>query len=240
MAKLINTTDVALTELESAPEGNPVTVADFNFENSGRKGWNTGIRGDQSNGLYTWGFGAGSAASNANPIFGLTPSGTTNAPLLLGNWRGLQYWFDGKTFDVTLGFKNNLSPLSPPFNQDIVDIQLAIADDSGNFSIFRQAPNTPAPFEIFVNMGGGQSQSPAQISGFQADEYVLAANLYWYIEVAAGPDFPGGQLDFNINAVNVMSVNLNPGPFTGDLYDWTTNISGNTNSAGIELEFTIN
>lgn len=238
MATKVNTTNVALSELETAPGGG--TPSDFDFATSGRKGWNTGIRGDQSNGLFTWGFGGGSAASNANPIFGLTPSGTTNAPLLLGNWRGLQYWFDGKTFDILLGFKNNLSPLPPPFNQDIVDIQLAIADNSGNFSIFRQNPNTPAPFEIFVNMGGGQTQQQAQISGFQDNEYVLAANLYWYIEVAAGPDFPGGQLDFDISGTNVLSVNLAPGPFTGDLYDWTTNIIGNTDTNGIVLQFTIN
>jgi hypothetical protein len=237
MATKVNTTNVALSELETAPGGG--TPSDFDFFTSGRRGWNVGIQGDQSFGLYTWGFGAGSAASNANPIYGLTPSVTTNAPLLLGNWRGLQYWFDGTTFDVVLSFKSNQASVPPPGN-DVVDIQLVITDDSGNFSIFRQAPNTPPNYEIFVNIGGGQTQSETQISGFQPDEYVLAANLYWYIEVAAGPDFPGGQLDFDISGTNVLSVTLAAGPFTGDLYDWTTNTMGNTDTNGIVLNFTIN
>lgn len=236
MATKINTTDVGLSELETAPGGS--TGAPIAFATSGRRPWSEGNRGSQTVAFYTWGYGFGSGGGYLDPIYGLNPPTTgTNPPLSLGDWKNLQYWFDGTTFDITVKWTNNLAP-NPP--GDEVDIQMVITDSSGNYSIFRQTPNSPPNYEFSVNMPGGGSQATTQIPGFQADEYVLAKNLYWYIEVAAGPNFPGGTLDLSINGTGLLSAGLLPGPFAGDLYDWSgAGGAGETNGAGCEIEFTI-
>lgn len=236
MATLINTTNVALTELETAPGGGNQPVS---FVTSGRRGWNEGNQGSQTVNFYTWGYGNGSAGGNLDPIYGLTPPTTgTNPPLSLGDWRGLQYWFDGTTFNIKLKYANNLAP-NPP--GDEVDFQMVITDSSGNYSIFTQTPNNPPPYHINFSMGGGQSQASTQIPGFQADSYVLAKNLYWYIEVGAGPNFNGGTLTMAINGTGLLSTALAPGPFGGALFDWNGGGgAGETNGAGCEIEFEIN
>lgn len=235
MATVINTTNVGLSELETAPGGSNTPVS---FATSGKRGWNDGIRGSQTFAFFTWGYGNGSSG-NLDPIYGLTPpTSGTNPPLEISDWRGLQYWFDGTTFDIKVKFANNLAP-NPP--SDSVDIQMVITDSTGDYSIFRQTPNSPPNYEIFVNMAGGASQASTQIPGFQADEYVLAKNLYWYIEVNAGPDFTGGLLTMDINGTGLLSTNLPAGPFTGDLYDWSGGGgAGETNASGCEIDFEIN
>jgi hypothetical protein len=50
---LINTTAVALTELEGAPAGTSYTST-LSFETSGRYGWNEGTFGSATYGYYTW------------------------------------------------------------------------------------------------------------------------------------------------------------------------------------------
>ena len=234
MATVINTTNVGLSELETAPGGATTPVS---FATSAKRGWNEGIQGSQTVGFFTWGYGNGSSG-NLDPIYGLTPPTTgSNPPLELSDWRGLQYWFDGTPFNIKLKYANNLAP-NPP--GDEVDIQMVITDSTGNYSIFRQTPNSPPSYEIFVNMAGGQSQPSTQIPAFQTDSYVLAKNLYWYIEVAAGPNFPGGTLTMDINATNVLTTGLPGGPFATDLYDWIGNTAGLTNSGGCAIEFELN
>lgn len=234
MATVINTTNVGLSELETAPGGSNTPVS---FATSAKRGWNEGNQGSQAVSFFTWGYGNGSSG-NLDPIYGLTPPTTgSNPPLELSDWIGLQYWFDGTTFDIKVKYANNLAP-NPP--SDGVDIQVVITDSSGDYSIFRQTPNSPPNYEFFVNMPGGASQQMTQIPGFQADSYVLAKNLYWYIEVSAGPDFNGGTLTMKINGTSLLSTGLLTGPFSGDFYNWTSGGAGLTNSAGCEIEFEIN
>ena len=240
MATVIGQTNVALSDLESAPGGGNTPVS---FATSGRRGWNEGNQGSQTVGFFTWGYGNGTSGGYLDPIYGLTPPTIgTNPPLELNDWKGLQYWFDGSPFNVTLKYQNNQTPNPPPNTQQQIDVQIVITDSTGNYSIFRQSPNSPPNYEIFFSANAGQSQQQTQIPGFQADSYVLAKNLYWYIDVAAGPDFGGGTLDFAINGTNVLSDTLGPGPFSGTLYDWTTAPAGGaglTDSGGCGLEFAI-
>ena len=237
MATVIGQTNVALSDLESAPGGGNTPVS---FETSGRRGWNEGNQGSQTVNFYTWGYGSGAGGGYADPIYGLNPPTTGTAPLSLNDWKGLQYWFDGSPFNVTLKYQNNQTPNPPPNQQQQIDVQIVITDSTGNYSIFRQSPNSPPNYEIFFSANAGQSQAQMQIPGFQADQYVLAKNLYWYIEVGSGPDFGGGSFEFLINGTQVLFDTLPPGPFSGALYDWTTIPSkGLTNSGGCALEFTI-
>lgn len=235
MATVINTTNVALTELETAPGG--ATPSNFNFATSGRREWSVGIRGSGTFSLFTWGYGNGTG-STLNPIYGLTPPAGVGAPLELSDWRGLQYWFDGTPFDITLKYQNNNTPVIPP-RADAIDVQMVITDDTGNFSIFDGT--SPPNYAINFNAAAGQSQAQQQIPAFQADQYVLARYLYWYLEINGGPDYPGGSMDFSINGVGVATINLPGGPFFGLLANWTDagSQAGETDASGCDLEFDI-
>ena len=239
MATVINTTNVGLSELETAPGGSNTPVS---FATSGRRGWNEGNQGSQTVSFYTWGYGNGGGGGYLDPIYGLTPPTSGAAPLELSDWRGLQYWFDGGaaqggTFDITLKYANNQTPGTPPVFE-AVSVQIAITDSSHSYSIF--GPGVPSPFyTINFQAAPGQSQAQMQIPGFQADQYVLAKNLYWYISVDAQVDFTGGSFEFLINGTQVLFDTLPPGPFSGTLYDWGSNVKGLTNSGGCALEFII-
>ena len=235
MATVINTTNVALTELQGAPDGTPYSGT-LSFETSGRYGWNQGTFGAATYGYYTWGYGFGGGGGYTDPIYGLTPPTTGTPPLELSDWRGLQYWFDGTTFDITLKWQNNLAP-NPP--GDEIDIQFGIADSSLNYSIF--GGPSPPNYQFNANMAGGQSQAQTQIPGFAADSYVLAKNLYWFVLVNTGPNFPGGTVEMFINGTSRWNRGFPSGVTTNDAYNWTSGsaTAGLTNSAGIEIEFVV-
>lgn len=246
MATAIGTTNIALSELETAPGGSVSAGSNISFETSGRQGWNLGIAGSNSPtyNFYTWGYGNGGGGGYLNPIYGLTPPTTgTNPPLELSDWSGLKYWFDGAgvgNFDITLKYQNNQTPAPPPPPAvfDAVSVAIVITDSSGNISIFDK---NMGKTDYFINFQAapGQSQAQAQIPGFQNDAYPLAKNLYWYIQVNAQADFTGGAFEFFINGTSVLFDNLPPGPINNTLYDWTSNTAGVTNSGGCALEFTI-
>ena len=240
MATTIGATNIGLSELESAPSGVPVSAgSNISFETSGRYGWNTGLAGSGANQFYTWGYGFGTSGGYLNPIYGLTPPVVgTNPPLEISDWSGLQYWFDGTTFDITLKYQNNQGSGSPP---EGVSVAIVITDSTGNISIFDKNQGKTSYF-INFNADPGQSQAQQQIPGFMNDAYPLAKNLYWYISVDTQMNFGGGNLDFTINGTNVLNETLPPGANAGLLYDWTTNnptTAGVTNSGGCSLEFTI-
>lgn len=232
MATVIPTTNVALTDLETAPGG--ATPSNFDFATSGRREWSVGIQGSQAFGLFTWGYGNGTG-STLNPIFGLTPPAGVGAPLELGDWRGLQYWFDGTTFNITNKVNNSL-PFNPP--ADFLDFQIVITDSTGDFSIFSQSPNSPPDYFFSFTTFGGINDPEQQIPGFQPDQFVLARYLYWKMEINAGPDFPGGTVDFQINGVQVFIEFFPPGPFN-ETRDWTNGTFGETVGSGIQMLFDI-
>ena len=237
MATVINTTNVSLTELQGAPDGTPYTGT-LSFEGWARYGWNEGTFGSSTYGNYTWGYGFGAGGGYADAIYGLAAPSTGTPPLELSDWRGLQYWFDGTTFDITVKYMNNLAP-NPPGDEIIIDMY--IADSTGNYSIFGPAGQTPPNYQFNVNMPAGASMGPTQIPGFAPDSYVLAKNLYWFVLVNTGPNFPGGTVEMFINGTRRWMRGFPSGVVTNDPYDWNTGsaTAGLTNSAGIEIEFIV-
>lgn len=234
MAVIINTTNVSLTELETAPGGATAGGILVSFETNGRYSWNQGAFGAATYPYWTWGYGFGGGGGYADPIYGLTPPTTGTPPLELSDWRGLQYWFDGTTFNITLKWQNNLAP-NPP--GDEIDIQFGIADSSLNYSIF--GGPTPPNYQFNANMAGGQSQAQTQIPGFMADSYVLAKNLYWFVNINTGPNFPGGTVTMDINATTVWSRGFPSGVTSNDYYDFGAGSAGVTNASGCEIEVTV-
>jgi hypothetical protein len=235
MAVIINTTNVSLTELETAPGGATAGGILVSFETNGRYSWNLGAFGAATYPYWTWGYGFGGGGGNIDEIYGIIPPTTgTNPPLELSDWRGLQYWFDGSTFNITIKATNNLAP-NPP--GDEINIEIGIADSSLNYSIF--GGPSPPNYQLNLNLPGGASQAQTQIPGFTADSYVLAKNLYWFVRVNAGPNFPGGTVEMLINGTSVWNRGFPSGPFSGDLYDYFNGSAGVTNSTGCDIEITV-
>ena len=233
MATLINTTNVALSELETAPGGS--INSDMGFANLARPGWSEGTKGSNAFNNYTWGLDGTSAGADA--IYGLTP---TSGQFSLNQFKGLQYYFDGTTFDITYEFANTLptppGPLPPPNSNDVM-IDFVIGDSALNYSI-DGGSGTPLGWQFTFQMNSGTSQSASQIPGFQADQYPLVRDVYWIMRANCDPFFGGGTLDLQINGTSVLNVGLNPG--VND-FDYTVGgaASGLTNGTGISLIFDI-
>lgn len=233
MATLISTTNVALSELNTAPGGS--TYSNMRFANLARPGWNEGPLGSNGFSNYTWGLDGNSGGLDA--IYGLTP---TSGQFSLTQFKGLQYYFDGTTFDIQYRYTNNLGvpgPPTPPTANDI-SVEWVITDSTLNYSIFG-GPNTPPNFYASVNMPANSGQASTQVPGFAADQYPLVRDVYWIIRVNTDAlNFGGGTMDFSINSTVVFSSGLIPGQ---NDFDYTTAgaQAGVTDTAGILLEWQI-
>jgi len=234
MATLISTTNVGLSELETAPGGsNP--PSNLRFEISGRKGWAEGVLGANTYAFYTWGYGYGSGGGYLDAIYGLAaPTSGTNPPLEIGDWRGLQYYFDGSPFDITYRYTNSLT--NTP--DDDCQVDVVITDSSVNYSIFG-GPNTPPNFAFNVNMPANTSAGAVQIPGFQPDTYPLVKNVFWLIQINTGPFFNGGTFTMDVNGSNVFTIAVNAGP-NNVQYDWNSGTYGSTSASGIALNLEMN
>jgi hypothetical protein len=233
MATPINTTDVAVSELQTAPGGS--TTSNMSFSDMAQPGWNQGTKGSNTYPYYCWGLGYGTAGGGTDCIYGLTPLSGSVPPFGIGLFRGLVYWFDGSTYDIKYQYSNAKanppgppSPIPPTAN----DVQITV--DSYDSS------NTYMVFPTFsINAPANTSGGPFPIPGFVADSYPLVRDVYWAITVQTDPVFwPGGSIQVQVNGITVFSGGLGAG---------TTNItwqsggasSGSTNASGITFNFVI-
>jgi hypothetical protein len=89
-------------------------------------------------------------------------------------------------------------------------------------------------------MPGGASQAQSQIPGFTPNSYVLAKNVYWFVLVNTGPNFPGGTVTMDINATTVWNRGFPAGVTSNDYYDFASrSADAFTNSSGINIEVTV-
>lgn len=232
MATLISSTNVKLTELQTAPAGGGAfTGSNLRFDIIARYGWNNGTAGAGTYSLFTWGYGFGAGGGNLDAIYGLNPPGSgTNPPLTLGDWKGLQYWFDGTTFDITWQGRNNLpNPVFPtPPSANDVNIDVYCYDSSGTYAVFNSWSNNFPANTLF-----GSSQIP----GFTPDASPLVKDVYWKVDATTDPvNWAGGTLDIEINGVNVLNYGLQPG---ANNLDWSMGNVGATNASGILFDFII-
>ena len=237
MATLINTTNEALSELQTAPGGG--TFNNMLFSRLAQPGWNEGTFGSNSFTNYTWGLGYGNAGGGLDAIYGLSPLAGTNPPFGLSAFRGLQYWFDGSTFDITYRWANSIAPPPPPppippSAYDVL-IEFVITDSSLNYSIFG-GPNTPPNYQISFNANAGGALATTQIPGFTPDSYVLPKDVYWIMTVTTDATWwAGGTIDLLINGSTVLTSALAAGT---NNFDYTSSgLAGLTNANGIALEF---
>lgn len=234
MTTTINSINEALSELQTAPGGSTFNNQRFNI--SGRDGWNQGVWGaNTSTGYYTWGYGNGGGGGYADAIYGLNPPTSGTPPLFLSSWKGLQYCFDGSTFDITVGYDNLLSipPFPTPPSANDVSIDVTIWDSTLNYTL--NAGSSPWFSQSCPAQTGSGGQS--QIPGFVPDQYVLPQYVYWSINVITDPfNFGGGTLDFQINGNSVLNTGILAGT---SAYDYTNGTYGTTDASGIDLYFDI-
>ena len=233
MATLISTTNVKLSELNTAPGGS--TGGNMRFANMADPGWSEGPVGSNAYAYYTWGMWG--TPGGEDIIYGLTAA---NGPYKLSHFRGKQYWFDGTTFDIKYRYTNNLNvpgPPTPPTAND-VSIEVVVTDYAQNYSIFG-GPNTPPNFFFSINAPANSGQASTQIPGFSTDQYPLVKNVFWKIRVNTDAlNFMGGSVDVLINSANVYSGGLAPGQ--NDIDFLTAGAGpGYTDGSGILLEFNI-
>jgi hypothetical protein len=234
MATLISTTNVALSELETAPGGS--TYSNMRFANLARPGWNESYLGSSAFANFTWGLDG--TSSGADAIYGLTP---TSGQFSLDQFKGLQYYFDGSPFDITYEFINNLNPPPGPFpppNANDVTIEFVITDSALNYSIFGPPGNTPPNFFLSFGMPANTSSGSAQIPGFSPDQFPLVRDVYWIVRASCDVFFGGGALSIEINGTGVLNSGLSPG-FNDFDYTVAGAASGLTNSTGIHLAFDV-
>ncbi len=233
MATLISTTNVALSELNTAPGGS--TYSNMRFVNLARPGWNEGPLGSSAFSNYTWGLDGNSGGADA--IYGLTP---TSGQFSLTQFKGLQYYFDGTTFDIQDRWMNSLGipPFPQPPSSNDVTIETVITDSTLNYSIFG-GPNTPPNFAWNVNATAQGGQASSQVPGFTPDAFPLVRDVYWIVRVTTDPiNFGGGQIDIYINSTLVLNSGLNPGQNDFDS-NTAPGIPGQTDSQGILFDFQI-
>ena len=228
----INTSDIALSELNTEPGGS--TYSNMRFQNLAQPGWNEGTFGSNTYGNYTWGLNG--ASSGADAIYGLTP---TSGAFSIGNFSGLSYYFDASTFDIKYRYTNNLNVPGPPTpaNANDVLVEFVFTDSGLNYSIFG-GPNTPPNFFTSINMPANSGVASTQIPGMIGGIYVLPRDVYWIIRVTTDPVFfGGGQFDLEINGTTLIGgFSLSPG-FND--FDSATYGSELTDGSGILMTFTI-
>ena len=235
MATPINTTNVAISELQTAPGGS--TSSNMSFSDMAQPGWNQGTEGSNTYPYYCWGLGYGTAGGGGDCIYGLTPlSGSAYPPFGIGLFRGLIYWFDGTTYDIKFQYSNSKTPPppppppGPPPTANDVQISVDCYDSSNNYMVFPT---------FNINAIANTSTGASQIPGFMADTYPLVRDVYWAITVQTDPVFwPGGSIQVQVNGTTVFSGGLGAG--TSNI-TWQSGgaSSGATNASGITFNFVI-
>lgn len=186
-----------------------------------------GPNGSNSVSDNNWGQGEG---SGANRIYG-TSAKTTN--IAVGDFDGLDYFYDNSTYQVTLTVTNNLAPLpnppNPPGSNDAnVNIELL---DSG-FSYQYLAGGGMA-----AENGGTFGPSPVS----QTNDPIIFRG-YWKVNVGgAGPMFGGGSCDIVINGNTKVTGGVVAAGSGGSTFDSATYGTEDVASYGgvIGLDFNV-
>mgnify|MGYP003333614996 CR=1 FL=1 len=150
-----------------------------------------GPNGSNSQPANNWGQGEG---SGANRIYG-TSAKTTN--IQVNDFKGLTYFYDNSTYQVTLNVTNNKTnppPFPPPPVDNAVNVSVSLYDYY--------------TFSYQYLSGGGMANAlstygPTSIS--QTNDPIIYRG-YWAMTInGANPTFAGGTANLSINGVNYFT-----------------------------------
>ena len=183
-------------------QANPAlsNITDLSFLDIASIAYFSGPNGSNIEPYNYWGQ---SQDSGANRIFGLAVNSGSN--YLVGDFRGLTYFYDNSSFLVKVDFTNNLPPNAPPppFPTDNdVNINATLYD-----STFTYTYGVVGGGLVLTN-GGTYSATISQTTS------PIIFRGYWKVEISPSAQLVGGALvDITINGTaKVTNGTINAGP----------------------------
>lgn len=176
-----------------------------------------------------------SELSGVNRIYGTTARASgNNYPM--GDFRGLTYYYDNSTFQVTLNVTNNKTnppPFPPPPVDNAVNVNVELWDSS---------------FAYQYLIGGGMAMAPgtygpSAVSQPTGDPIIFRG--YWKVTVTgANPSFAGGTCNISINGTSKVSGGSIPGGSGGATFDSSTygteDVASYGGFTGLYFDVTVN
>ena len=188
-----------------------------------------GPNGNSSISYNAYGRGEG---SGANRIYGLNAVGN---PDDMDDFKGVTYFYDNSTFQVTLDVVNSLvstGPPGPPVDNDI-DVTLELYDSSFVY--------------MYIQQGSGVVTAPGNtgniVASSTSDPIIFRG--YWKVIIGAMfPSFAGGTCTININGttkVNSVSIPSGSGQTTFDSATYgTADVAAYLGLTGLYFEVIVN
>jgi hypothetical protein len=226
----IPTTDIALAndiygEANGGYSSGEVSLNDISFYS-----YFAGPNGTNSISYNAYGRGEG---SGANRILGLNAVAN---PDDMDDFKGITYFYDNSSFQVTLQSTNNIAPLpNPPNPPGSNDVNVTVELYDSNLTL------------QYISGGGmvaenGGTFGPNAIS--QTNDPIIFRG-YWKVTVAgAGPMFGGGSCDIVINGntkVTGGTVAVGPGGSTFDSATYgTEDVVAYGGFTGLYFDVTVN
>jgi hypothetical protein len=183
-------------------QANPAlsNITDLSFLDIASISYFTGPNGGNVEPYNYWGQ---SQDSGANRIFGLSFNSGSN--YLVGDFRGLTYFYDNSSFLVKVDFTNNLPPNAPPppFPTDNdVNINATLYDSTFTYTY------GVAGGSLVMTNGGTYNATISQTTS------PIIFRGYWKVEISPSPFLVAGALvDISINgSAKVTNGTINAGP----------------------------
>jgi hypothetical protein len=175
-------------------------ITDLSFLDIASISYFTGPNGGNVEPYNYWGQ---SQDSGANRIFGLSFNSGSN--YLVGDFRGLTYFYDNSSFLVNVDFTNNLPanvPFPPPPTDNDVTINVTLFDSTFTYQY------GVAGGSIVMTNGGTYSATISQTTS------PIIFRGYWKVEISPSAQLVGGALvDITINGTaKVTNGTINAGP----------------------------
>ena len=175
-------------------------ITDLSFLDIASVSYFSGPNGSNVEPYNYWGQ---SENSGANRIFGLSVNSGSN--YLMGDFRGLTYFYDNSSFLVNVDFTNNLPanvPFPPPPTDNDVTINATLFD-----STFTYQYGVSGGGVVMTN-GGTYSATISQTTS------PIIFRGYWKVEISPSAQLVAGALvDITINgSAKVTNGTLNAGP----------------------------
>ena len=176
------------------------SITDLSFLDIASIAYFSGPNGSNIEPYNYWGQ---SQDSGANRIFGLSVNSGSN--YLVGDFRGLTYFYDNSSFLVNVDFTNNLPanvPFPPPPTDNDVTIVATLFD-----STFTYQYGVSGGSVVMTN-GGTYSATISQTTS------PIIFRGYWKVEISPSAQLVGGALvDITINGTaKVTNGTINAGP----------------------------
>jgi hypothetical protein len=176
------------------------SITDLSFLDIASVGYFSGPNGSNVEPYNYWGQ---SENSGANRIFGLSFNSGSN--YLMGDFRGLTYFYDNSSFLVNVDFTNNL-PANVPFPPPPTDNDLSI-----NATLF----DSTFTYQYGVSGGGTvMTNGGTFTSTISQTTSPIIFRGYWKVEISPSAQLVSGALvDITINGTaKVTNGTINAGP----------------------------